>query len=158
MRQLYFVKCFWILFGQRLSYSAEEPLADAAKLYWHFFRTEQSGTAGIIITLFLYGVHCILSFTFLYVYFLRYSTLKAIKQTQNKKKFVKLFWSCPSGSTLCKECLFHFSRALMPLHIVLLNCEHSLLKQPWFCKLLSPIISSKGISENCPIAKSKYKL
>uniref|UniRef100_A0A8C1XBA7 Uncharacterized protein n=1 Tax=Cyprinus carpio TaxID=7962 RepID=A0A8C1XBA7_CYPCA len=55
----------------RLSYSAEEPLADAAKLYWHFFRTEQSGTAGIIITLFLYGVHSILSFTFLYVYFLR---------------------------------------------------------------------------------------
>ncbi|KAL0157282.1 hypothetical protein M9458_048528, partial [Cirrhinus mrigala] len=49
---------------------AEEPLADAAKLYWHLFRTEQSGTAGIIITLFLYGVHCILSFTFLYVYFL----------------------------------------------------------------------------------------
>ncbi|KAK7123975.1 hypothetical protein R3I93_022166 [Phoxinus phoxinus] len=55
----------------RLSYSAEEPLADAAKLYWHFFRTEQSGAAGIIITLFLYGVHCILSFTFLYVYILR---------------------------------------------------------------------------------------
>uniref|UniRef100_A0A9J8CXE9 Uncharacterized protein n=1 Tax=Cyprinus carpio carpio TaxID=630221 RepID=A0A9J8CXE9_CYPCA len=55
----------------RLSYSAEEPLADAAKLYWHFFRTEQSGTAGIIITLFLYGVHSILSFTFIYVYFLR---------------------------------------------------------------------------------------
>ncbi|XDV47160.1 hypothetical protein PO909_016864, partial [Leuciscus waleckii] len=55
----------------RLSYSAEEPLADAAKLYWHFFRTEQSGTAGIIIILFLYGVHCILSFTFLYVYILR---------------------------------------------------------------------------------------
>ncbi|XP_050954770.1 uncharacterized protein ofcc1 [Labeo rohita] len=55
----------------RLSYSAEEPLADAAKLYWHFFRTEQSGTAGNIITLFLYGFHCILSFTFIYVYFLR---------------------------------------------------------------------------------------
>ncbi|XP_077100463.1 uncharacterized protein ofcc1 [Siphateles boraxobius] len=55
----------------RLSYSADEPLADAAKLYWHFFRTEQSGTAGIIITLFLYGVHGILSFTFLYVYILR---------------------------------------------------------------------------------------
>ncbi|XP_073797536.1 uncharacterized protein ofcc1 isoform X4 [Danio rerio] len=55
----------------RLFYSSDEPLADAAKLYWHFFRTEQSGTAGIIITLFLYAVHCILSFTFLYVYFLR---------------------------------------------------------------------------------------
>ncbi|TRY91067.1 hypothetical protein DNTS_035786, partial [Danionella cerebrum] len=56
----------------RLSYSAEEPLADAAKLYWHFFRMEQSGVPGIIITLFLYGVHCILSFTVLYVYILRF--------------------------------------------------------------------------------------
>uniref|UniRef100_A0A672PIJ3 Uncharacterized protein n=1 Tax=Sinocyclocheilus grahami TaxID=75366 RepID=A0A672PIJ3_SINGR len=48
-----------------LSYSAEEPLADAAKLYWHLFRNEQLGTAGIILTLFLYSIHCILSFTFL---------------------------------------------------------------------------------------------
>lgn len=134
------------MFGQRLSYSAEEPLADAAKLYWHFFRTEQSGTAGIIITLFLYGVHCILSFTFLYVYFLRYSTLKAIKQTQNKK-FVKLFWSCPSGSTLSKECLFHLSCALMPQHIVLLNCEHSLMKQAWFCKLFSQSFPPKAFQK-----------
>ncbi|XP_051970681.1 uncharacterized protein ofcc1 [Xyrauchen texanus] len=55
----------------RLSYSAEEPLADAAKLYWHFYRTEQSGTAGIIITLFLYAVHFILSLTVFYVYLLR---------------------------------------------------------------------------------------
>ncbi|XP_037389692.1 uncharacterized protein ofcc1 [Pygocentrus nattereri] len=55
----------------RLSYSAVQPVADAAKLYWHFHRTEQSGTAGIIITLFLYTVLFILSFTMLYVYFLR---------------------------------------------------------------------------------------
>uniref|UniRef100_A0A8B9KNI5 Uncharacterized protein n=2 Tax=Astyanax mexicanus TaxID=7994 RepID=A0A8B9KNI5_ASTMX len=55
----------------RLSYSAETPVADAAKLYWHFHRTEQSGTAGIIITLFLYTVLFILSFTVLYVYFFR---------------------------------------------------------------------------------------
>ncbi|XP_062841274.1 uncharacterized protein ofcc1 [Trichomycterus rosablanca] len=55
----------------RLSYSAEVPVADAAKLYWHFHRTEHSGTAGIVITLFLYAVLFILSFTVLYVYFLR---------------------------------------------------------------------------------------
>ncbi|XP_073719869.1 uncharacterized protein ofcc1 isoform X1 [Misgurnus anguillicaudatus] len=56
----------------RLSYSADDPLADAAKLYWHFYRTEQSGTAGIVITLFLYAVHSILSFTILYIYILRF--------------------------------------------------------------------------------------
>ncbi|KAK3515697.1 hypothetical protein QTP70_029766 [Hemibagrus guttatus] len=55
----------------RLSYSAEKPVADAAKLYWHFHRLEQSGTAGILITLFLYIVLFILSFTMLYMYFLR---------------------------------------------------------------------------------------
>ncbi|XP_053084171.1 uncharacterized protein ofcc1 isoform X2 [Pangasianodon hypophthalmus] len=56
----------------RLSYSAEKPVADAAKLYWHFHRLEQSGTAGILITLFLYTVLFILSFTMLYMYFLRF--------------------------------------------------------------------------------------
>ncbi|XP_058231815.1 uncharacterized protein ofcc1 [Hemibagrus wyckioides] len=56
----------------RLSYSAEKPVADAAKLYWHFHRLEQSGTAGILITLFLYIVLFILSFTMLYMYFLRF--------------------------------------------------------------------------------------
>ncbi|XP_060756072.1 uncharacterized protein ofcc1 isoform X2 [Neoarius graeffei] len=56
----------------RLSYSAEKPVADAAKLYWHFHNMEQSSTAGILITLFLYVVLFILSFTMLYVYFLRF--------------------------------------------------------------------------------------
>ncbi|KAF4075904.1 hypothetical protein AMELA_G00224260 [Ameiurus melas] len=54
-----------------LSYSAEKPVADAAKLYWHFHHLEQSGTAGILITLFLYTVLFIVSFTMLYIYFLR---------------------------------------------------------------------------------------
>ncbi|XP_076851688.1 uncharacterized protein LOC143503130 [Brachyhypopomus gauderio] len=54
-----------------LSYSAEEPVADAAKLYWHFHRIEQSGVAGIFITLFLYAVHFTLSVTVLSVYLLR---------------------------------------------------------------------------------------
>ncbi len=71
-----------VLFGQRLSYSAEEPLADAALLA--FLSDWAVGTAGIIITLFLYGVHFILSFTFLYVYFLRYRILKASNKHKMK--------------------------------------------------------------------------
>lgn len=56
---------------QRLSYSAESPVADAAKLYWHFYRTDQSGAAGVVITLFLYAILFLLSTTILYLYFLR---------------------------------------------------------------------------------------
>ncbi|KAL1006386.1 hypothetical protein UPYG_G00071700 [Umbra pygmaea] len=55
----------------RLAYSAEAPVADAAKLYWHFYRTEQSGATGVVITVFLYSVLFILSATILYLYFLR---------------------------------------------------------------------------------------
>ncbi|KAF7691842.1 hypothetical protein HF521_010809 [Silurus meridionalis] len=55
-----------------LSYSADKPVADAAKLYWHFHRLEQSGTAGILITVFLYTVHIILSSTMFYIYLLRF--------------------------------------------------------------------------------------
>ncbi|XP_042164691.1 uncharacterized protein ofcc1 isoform X1 [Oncorhynchus tshawytscha] len=55
----------------RLSYSAESPVADAAKLYWHFYRTDQSGAAGVVITLFLYAILFLLSITILYLYFLR---------------------------------------------------------------------------------------
>ncbi|KAJ8277543.1 hypothetical protein GJAV_G00076420 [Gymnothorax javanicus] len=55
----------------RLAYRAEQPLADAAKLYWHFHRTENSGTTGILITLFLYAVLFLFSITILYTYFLR---------------------------------------------------------------------------------------
>ncbi|XP_053343376.1 uncharacterized protein ofcc1 [Clarias gariepinus] len=54
-----------------LSYSADRPVADATKLYWHFHHLEQSGIAGILITLFLYTVLFILSFTMFYMYFLR---------------------------------------------------------------------------------------
>ncbi|KAG7488614.1 hypothetical protein MATL_G00036700 [Megalops atlanticus] len=55
----------------RLAYSAEEPTADAAKLYWHFRRTEYSGVPGVLITLFLYTVLFLCSLTILYIYFLR---------------------------------------------------------------------------------------
>ncbi|KAM8966957.1 uncharacterized protein RCH25_025618 [Pelodytes ibericus] len=55
----------------RLSYSAENPIADAAKLYWVFYRTEQSGLPGILITLLVYTMIFIISFSVLYLYFLR---------------------------------------------------------------------------------------
>ncbi|XP_068092986.1 uncharacterized protein [Hyperolius riggenbachi] len=55
----------------RLSYSAERPIADAAKLYWYFFRTDQSGTPGILITLLIYTMIFIISSSVLYIYFLR---------------------------------------------------------------------------------------
>ncbi|XP_034145101.1 uncharacterized protein ofcc1 isoform X2 [Esox lucius] len=55
----------------RLSYSSEWPVADAAKLYWHFYRTVGSGAAGVVITVFVYSVLFLLSSTILYLYFLR---------------------------------------------------------------------------------------
>ncbi|XP_039610086.1 uncharacterized protein ofcc1 [Polypterus senegalus] len=54
-----------------LSYSAEKPTGDAAKLYWHFKRTQGSGVPGVFITLFLYIVLLICSLTILYIYLVR---------------------------------------------------------------------------------------
>uniref|UniRef100_A0A671VT96 Orofacial cleft 1 candidate gene 1 protein n=1 Tax=Sparus aurata TaxID=8175 RepID=A0A671VT96_SPAAU len=56
----------------RLAYSPDTPVGDAAKLYWHFYRADQSGTAGVIITLFLYAVLFLLSITILFIYLLRF--------------------------------------------------------------------------------------
>uniref|UniRef100_A0A3Q1IUV5 Uncharacterized protein n=1 Tax=Anabas testudineus TaxID=64144 RepID=A0A3Q1IUV5_ANATE len=55
----------------RLAYSPDMPVGDAAKLYWHFFRVDQSGAAGVIITIFLYAVLFLLSITVLSIYLLR---------------------------------------------------------------------------------------
>ncbi|XP_056155177.1 uncharacterized protein ofcc1 [Lampris incognitus] len=56
----------------RLSYSADIPVGDAAKLYWHFYRSDQSGAMGVVITLFLYTVLFLLSITILSIYLLRF--------------------------------------------------------------------------------------
>ncbi|KAK5850153.1 hypothetical protein PBY51_014426 [Eleginops maclovinus] len=56
----------------RLAYSPDTPVGDAAKLYWHFFRVDQSGAAGVIITLFLYAVIFLLSGTILFINMLRF--------------------------------------------------------------------------------------
>uniref|UniRef100_A0A3B5LB05 Uncharacterized protein n=1 Tax=Xiphophorus couchianus TaxID=32473 RepID=A0A3B5LB05_9TELE len=55
-----------------LAYSPDTPVGDAAKLYWHFYRADGSGAAGVIITLFLYAVHVLLSITILTIYLLRF--------------------------------------------------------------------------------------
>ncbi|XP_066848550.1 uncharacterized protein [Anser cygnoides] len=55
----------------RLANSVEKPIADAAKLYWVFLRTEESGILGALITVMLYTVLFIISSTVLYLYFLR---------------------------------------------------------------------------------------
>ncbi|XP_061570049.1 uncharacterized protein ofcc1 [Cololabis saira] len=56
----------------RLSYSPDVPVGDAAKLYWHFHRADQSGAAGVLITLFLYAIHFLLSITIISIYLLRF--------------------------------------------------------------------------------------
>ncbi|XP_074478828.1 uncharacterized protein ofcc1 [Sebastes fasciatus] len=56
----------------RLAYSPDTPVGDAAKLYWHFYRVDQSGAAGVIITLFLYAVIFLLSITILSINILRF--------------------------------------------------------------------------------------
>ncbi|XP_078396058.1 uncharacterized protein ofcc1 isoform X2 [Cetorhinus maximus] len=55
----------------RLAYSTDSPIADAAKLYWLFYRRQHSGIPGILITVILYIVMFIGSLTILYFYFLR---------------------------------------------------------------------------------------
>uniref|UniRef100_UPI00398ED48A uncharacterized protein ofcc1 n=1 Tax=Pristiophorus japonicus TaxID=55135 RepID=UPI00398ED48A len=55
----------------RLAYSTDSPIADAAKLYWLFYRMERSGIPGILITVILYIVIFFCSLTILYLYFLR---------------------------------------------------------------------------------------
>uniref|UniRef100_K7FC06 Orofacial cleft 1 candidate gene 1 protein n=1 Tax=Pelodiscus sinensis TaxID=13735 RepID=K7FC06_PELSI len=59
------------VFLGRLTYRAEKPIADAAKLYWLFSRTEQSGIPGALITVVLYTILFIISSTVLFLYFLR---------------------------------------------------------------------------------------
>ncbi|XP_068526868.1 uncharacterized protein [Anas acuta] len=55
----------------RLVNSVEKPIGDAAKLYWAFLRTEESGVLGALITVMLYTVLFIISSAVLYLYFLR---------------------------------------------------------------------------------------
>ncbi|XP_053102751.1 uncharacterized protein LOC128323509 [Hemicordylus capensis] len=56
---------------RRLHYATDKPIADCAKLYWLFLRTEESGIPGILITILLYTILFIISSTTLYLYFIR---------------------------------------------------------------------------------------
>ncbi|XP_060019934.1 uncharacterized protein LOC132527957, partial [Lagenorhynchus albirostris] len=55
----------------RLSHDGEAPVADAAKLYWMFEKTMQSGILGVVLTVLLYVLLFIISSLILYLYCLR---------------------------------------------------------------------------------------
>ncbi|XP_059502324.1 uncharacterized protein ofcc1 [Stegostoma tigrinum] len=55
----------------RLAYSTDSPIADAAKLYWLFYRVQHSGIPGILITVILYIVMFVSSLAILCFYILR---------------------------------------------------------------------------------------
>ncbi|XP_055262365.1 uncharacterized protein LOC129543293, partial [Moschus berezovskii] len=75
----------------RFTESGETPVADAAKLYWMFERTMQSGILGVMLTVLLYVLLFIISSLILYVYCLRLNndswildTFQRIHSEENK--------------------------------------------------------------------------
>lgn len=90
----FFPLFFQSLSPQRLAYSPGTPVGDAAKLYWHFFRADQSGAAGVIITLFLYAVLSLLSITILSIYLLRWDT-------QGNNDLIPIPIPNPNGENIC---------------------------------------------------------
>ena len=60
------------LFQRYRNLGGDNPIADFAKLYWHFYRAEGSGLAGILLTVFLYFFTTFVALTMLYMYFLRW--------------------------------------------------------------------------------------
>ncbi|KAL4218371.1 Orofacial cleft 1 candidate [Mactra antiquata] len=59
------------------------PTADFAKLWYHFYRIEGSGLAGVFITTFLYLGFCFVTGAFLYMYFLR---------LHNNGRLLDIYW------------------------------------------------------------------
>ncbi|XP_016069032.1 PREDICTED: orofacial cleft 1 candidate gene 1 protein [Miniopterus natalensis] len=55
----------------RLTPTGETPMADAAKLYWAFIRTQQSGILGVVLTALIYILLVVIASLILYVYCLR---------------------------------------------------------------------------------------
>lgn len=49
----------------------DEPIADSAKLYFHFYRIHNNGLMGILLTVPIYLLMMFLSFVIFYMYFLR---------------------------------------------------------------------------------------
>ncbi|KAJ8321997.1 hypothetical protein KUTeg_000468 [Tegillarca granosa] len=68
---------------QRYEQGSTEPIADCAKLYWHFYRAEGSGLAGIFITAFLYTFCMFMTASIIYMYFLR---------LHNNGRLLDVFW------------------------------------------------------------------
>lgn len=66
--------------------SAINPIGDFAKLYWHFYRSQGSGLAGIFITLFLYTCIAFIVSSILYMYFLRWGSYLHLCQQPSCKE------------------------------------------------------------------------
>ncbi|KAK7091940.1 uncharacterized protein [Littorina saxatilis] len=68
---------------QRYHDTAVDPIGDFAKLYWHFYRSQGSGLAGVFIPLFLYTCTAFIASSILYMYFLR---------LHNNGRMLDVFW------------------------------------------------------------------
>ncbi|KAL8561388.1 hypothetical protein ACOMHN_063315 [Nucella lapillus] len=68
---------------QRYEDTAIDPIADFTKLYWHFYRAQGSGVAGVFIPLFLYTCTAFVTASILYMYFLR---------LHNNGRMLDVFW------------------------------------------------------------------
>ncbi|GCC23758.1 hypothetical protein chiPu_0002156 [Chiloscyllium punctatum] len=88
----------------RLAYSTDSPIADAAKLYWLFYRMQHSGIPGILITVILYIVMFVSSLAILCFYFLR---------LHNRGRFLDIFYRLHSTE----------ERFFVPLDLELSNQE-----------------------------------
>ncbi|XP_074656241.1 uncharacterized protein LOC141909627 [Tubulanus polymorphus] len=61
----------------------DQPIADCAKLWWHFVRTQGTGLGGVFITAFLYLFCMFFTASILYMYFLR---------LHNNGRMLDIFW------------------------------------------------------------------
>ena len=59
------------------------PIADGAKLYWHFYHVESTGLTGIFIMIFIYVFTCFLACALLCMYFIRF---------HNNGRMVDIYW------------------------------------------------------------------
>lgn len=71
------------IIGRYQNLGGDNPIADCAKLYYHFLRAEGSGLAGIFITIFLYFFTCFAAAAILYMYFLR---------VHNNGRMLDIYW------------------------------------------------------------------
>ncbi|XP_064652604.1 uncharacterized protein LOC135503146 [Lineus longissimus] len=71
------------IIGRYADLGGDNPIADFAKLWWHFSRTQGSGLGGAMITLFLYIFLMFFTGLMIYMYFLR---------LHNNGRMLDIYW------------------------------------------------------------------